>query len=98
MTTHPEATWADLAAEAADFEAWYLPSRLGVNAWVGVDAFSGFYGGWSVEGDQLYYDWDEPDATGGTPGEVRADLIRIARHYRERTDELNAEPDHGVKP
>ncbi len=87
------ATWDELTAEVAAFEAWYS-TRVGVNAWVGVSTREGFYGGWSVEGDPLYYDWDESEmttASGLTPGDVRADLIRIARRYRERTDELNAE-------
>ena len=46
--------WADLLAEADAFEAWYIPTRMSVNAWVGVDTTSGLYGGWSVEGDSLY--------------------------------------------
>ncbi len=81
--------WADLRAEALAFEEWYLPTRMGVNAWVGVDTTSGFYGGWSVEGDALYYEWDESvmtTAEGDSPEAVIADLIRIARDYRQRID------------
>ena len=88
------AAWDDLLDEARAFEAWYGPQRMGVNAWVGIDTLHGFYGGWSIEGDPLYDEWDESEmttASGGTPAEVRADLIRIARRYRERTDERNAE-------
>ena len=88
------ATWDDLFAEARAFEEWYQPSRMGINAWIGIDTRSGLYGGWSVEGDPLYYDWDESvmtTAEGASPEEVIADLIRIARTYRQRTDELNAE-------
>ena len=82
-------------AEARAFEDWYLPTRMGVNAWVGVDTTSGdLYGGWSVEGDTLYDEWDESQmmtATGETPEAVIADLIRIARSYRERRDAERAE-------
>ncbi len=87
------AVWAGLMAEARAFEEWY-GSRMGVNAWVGVDTVSGFYGGWSVEGDQLYDEWDESvmtTAEGETPEAVIADLIQIARSYRERRDAERAE-------
>jgi hypothetical protein len=81
--------WADLLSEARAFEAWY-GQRVSVNAWVGVDTTSpDLYGGWSVDGDHLYDDWDESEmmtASGDTPGAVIADLIRIARRYRERRD------------
>jgi hypothetical protein len=85
--------WAELLDEARAFEAWY-GARMGVNAWVGIDTLHGFYGGWSVEGDALYYEWDESvmtTAEGETPEEVIADLIRIARGYRQRIDEDRAE-------
>lgn len=81
--------WVELMAEARAFEEWYAPTRMSVNAWVGVDTTSGFYGGWSVEGEQLYDEWDESvmtTAEGPTPELVIADLIRIARYYRERCD------------
>ena len=88
--------WADLLDEARAFEDWYLPTRMGVNAWVGVDTTGGgsLYGGWSVEGDPLYDEWDESQMTtaeGDTPEAVIADLIRIARSYRERRDAERAE-------
>jgi|GEM_PF-6290838 len=89
-----EKAWMDLMDEARAFEAWYLPTRMGVNAWVGVDTTSGFYGGWSIEGDPLYDDWDESvmtTASGTTPEAVIADLIGIARDYRARRDAENAE-------
>jgi hypothetical protein len=82
-------------AEARAFEEWYLPSRMSVNAWVGVDTTSdALYGGWAVEGDPLYDDWDESvmtTAEGDTPEAVAADLIRIARDYRARRDAEHAE-------
>jgi hypothetical protein len=87
--------WADLMTEARAFEAWYGESRLSVNAWVGVDTTSGsLYGGWAVEGDTLYDEWDESvmtTASGAAPAEVIADLIRIAREYRARRDAERAE-------
>lgn len=86
--------WAALMDEARAFEEWYAPTRMGVNAWVGVDTTSGLYGGWSVEGDQLYDEWDESvmaTAEGDTPEAVIADLIKIARSYRERRDAERAE-------
>lgn len=88
--------WVELRAEACDFEAW-LGERCSVNAWVGIEtnpAAKPFYGGWAVEGDALYYEWDESvmtTAEGDTPEEVIADLIRIARAYRRRVDEDRAE-------
>lgn len=98
LSTPPEpglTAWAELMTEVLAFEAWYLPSRLGVNAWVGVDTTSGFYGGWAVEGDPLASEeWDESEmmtASGDTPAEVIADLIRIAREYRTRRDAERAE-------
>jgi hypothetical protein len=87
-------SWAELLDEARAFEAWYAPTRMTVNAWVGVDTPAGFYGGWSVDGDQLWDEWDESvmtTASGKTPEEVIADLIRIARAYRERIDAERAE-------
>lgn len=86
--------WADLLAEAVAFEEWYGTPAMSVNAWVGVDVRSGLYGGWSVEGDPLYDDWDESvmtTASGDTPEAVIADLIRIARDYRKRRDDERAE-------
>lgn len=87
--------WAELMDEARAFEAWYLPTPMGVNAYVGVDTGSGFYGGWSVNGDPLYlYEWDESlmtTAEGDTPEAVIVDLIKIARSYRERCDAERAE-------
>jgi hypothetical protein len=82
-------------AECRAFEEWYLPTHMGVNAWVGVDTTSGaLYGGWAVEGDALYDEWDESQMTtaeGDTPEAVVADLIQIARDYRARRDEEHAE-------
>jgi hypothetical protein len=80
--------------EARAFENWYLPTRMGVNAWIGVDTVSSsLYGGWSVEGDPLD-DWDKSvmtTAEGDTPEAVVADLIQIARDYRARRDEERAD-------
>ena len=93
--------WAELMAEARAFEAWYGESRLSVNAWVGVDSTSGgLYGGWAVEGDHLYDEWDESEmmtASGDTPEAVIADLIRIARGYRERRDAERAEDEAAAR-
>lgn len=89
------ATWDDLMTEARAFEAWY-GERMGVNAWVGVDTISGFYGGWAIEGDHLYDEWDESEmmtASGDTPAAVRTDLIRIARSYRKRIEQRKAEDE-----
>lgn len=86
-------TWDDLRAEVAAFEAWYV-TPMSVNAWVGISTLHGFYGGWSVEGDPLYYEWDESvmtTASGDTVEAVIADLVRIARDYRQRVDEDRAE-------
>ncbi len=85
--------WADLLAEVQAFEAWYS-TPVSVNAWVGIGTADGFYGGWAVEGDRLYDEWDESvmtTAAGATVEEVIADLIEIARGYRERRDEERAE-------
>src|ERR1035437_5901803 len=94
MIDVPE-VWATLMAEARAFEEWYLPTRVGVNAWVGVDTTSGgFYGGWSIEGDPLYDDWDESvmtTAEGETPEAVIVDLVQIARSYREPRDAERAD-------
>jgi hypothetical protein len=86
--------WGELMEEARAFEEWYAPTRMSVNAWVGVDTTNGLYGGWSVEGDPLYDEWDESEMTtaqGDTPEAVIADLIRIARGYRGRRDAERAE-------
>ena len=86
--TPSEQAWADLHAEILAFERWYS-TPLSINAWVGTDAAFNLYGGWSVEGDQLYDEWDESEmmtASGKTPEAVIADLIGIARRYRERRD------------
>ena len=86
--------WDKLMGEARAFENWYLPSRVSVNAWVGVGTNSGLYGGWSVNGDPLEDDWDESvmtTAVGNSPEEVIDDLIRIAQEYRARHDAERAD-------
>jgi len=94
VTTREAEAWTALMDEARAFEAWYAPTRMSVNAWVGVDTVSGFYGGWSIDGDPLHDDWSEEEMTtaeGDTPEAVITDLIRIARSYRERCDADRAE-------
>jgi hypothetical protein len=86
--------WDALMEEARAFEAWYAPTRISVNAYVGVDTTSGLYGGWAIEGDPLYDEWDDSvmtTAEGDTPEAVIADLIKISRSYRERRDAERAE-------
>lgn len=87
--------WKALMEEAAAFEAWY-GTRMSVNAWVGVSPLHGLYGGWSVEGDPLWDEWDDSEmmtAEGDTPEAVIADLIRIVRGYRERINKRRAEDE-----
>lgn len=99
---HPEPLddpWADLFTEVRSFEAWYAPTVMSVNAWIGVDTASdGYYGGFHVEGDRLYDDWDEEAvaASGETPEACIRELIRLGRAYRQRIEDRKAEDSAAV--
>ena len=87
MTSIP---WQALLDECREMEKWHLPDRVGVNAWVGVDTFTGLYGGVGFDGDQ---DEDIGQVDGDTPEAIILELISRMREWRERIDRERAEDE-----
>ena len=83
-------SWQALLDECRAMERWYLPQRIAVNAWVGVDTFTGLYGGVGFDGDQ---DEGIGQVEGDTPEPIILELISRMRGYRERIDRERAEED-----
>jgi hypothetical protein len=75
--------WDRLRAEVEATEAWY-GDKSGVNAWVGWDRLSGWYGGAAVDGEP--YTEEVPQVEGHSPDETAGLIADALREYRERID------------
>ncbi len=89
-TTLARGLWQALLDECREMEKWHLPDRVGVNAWVGVDTFTGLYGAVSFDGEP---EDDIGQVDGDTPEAIILELISRMREWRERIDRERAEDE-----